>query len=84
MPVEVSLWTRVTVSKPPSSSLDLTAWGSMGWPHSTWIFSADFPHRWETSNHLSEKAPQQRFRTLERTRLRMVPSMTPHAEEVDR
>ena len=39
-PVEVSLWMKVTVSKPPSASLARTASGSIAWPHSTCTESA--------------------------------------------
>lgn len=63
-PVDVSLWTRVTVSNPPSASLARTTSGSIAWPHSTWIFSASLPQDVATPYHLSENAPQQRLRTF--------------------
>ena len=83
-PVEVSLWTSVTVSNPPSFSLARTASGQIAWPHSTWIFSASLPHDLATPYHLSENAPQQRLRTFFWTRFLMAASMTPHADDVDR
>ena len=54
----------------------------MGWPHSTLSSSACLPQRLETSNHLSEKAPQQQLSTFFFTRLRIEPSMMPQADEV--
>ena len=83
-PVEVSLWMSVTRSNPPSSSFARTAAGEIASPHSTWIFSAGMPILLATSNHLSEKAPQQSVRTFFAQRLRSEASITPHADEVER
>ncbi len=84
IPQEVSLCTRVTRSNSPVESWFRRSSGSMFFPHSTCNPSADFPHRRETSSHLSEKAPHMQHKTFFLVRLRMDPSITPHALEVER
>ena len=81
-PVEVSLWITVSASNWPVASRLSTSAARMGEPHGTWRASASLPHRLETSNHLSEKAPHMQLSTFRATRLRIAPSITPQAEEV--
>jgi hypothetical protein len=58
--------------------------GNTGCPHSTCNPSASLPQRRATSSHLSENAPFMQHRTRLATRFRMAPSITPHADEVER
>src|SRR5205085_8551150 len=81
-PVEVSLWINVSASNWPDASFASTCSARMGEPQSTFNPSACFPQRCATSSHLSEKAPHMQQRTFFATRLRMAPSITPHADEV--
>ena len=83
-PVDVSLWMSVTASKPPSASFASTISGRIGSPHSTRRPSACLPQRLLTSSHLSENAPHMQLRTFFCTRLRIEPSITPQADEVER
>ena len=84
IPHDVSLWMRVSESNSPVESFSRTISGRIADPHGTCSASACLPQRWLTSNHLSENAPHIAFRTFVFVRLRIEPSMTPHAEEVER
>ena len=79
VPVDVSLCTSVTTSYCPLDSSLFKASGSTGWPHSKLSCAASLPQRFETSNHLSEKAPLQQFNTFFFTVFRIEPSITPQA-----
>src|SRR5271156_4231447 len=81
-PVEVSLWIKVSASNSPVASFLSIASARIGEPHSTCSASADLPHFLDTSNHLSENAPHMQLRTFFWTRLRIAPSITPHADDV--
>src|SRR6516225_12092526 len=83
-PVEVSLWIKASASNWAVRSWLSISSGSIALPHGTWRGAAILPQRFDTSNHLSEKAPHMQFSTPLFTRLRTDPSMTPHAEEVER
>src|ERR1043166_2596794 len=83
-PVEVSLCVNVTVSNFPGASCLSRSFWSMCFPHSTLSGSAFFPHRFATSNHLSENAPHMQQSTPRSTKLRIDASMTPHADDVER
>ncbi len=72
----------VSASNWPVASFWSIAAARMGEPQGTWSASAALPHRFETSNHLSEKAPHMQLSTFLLTRLRTAPSITPQAEEV--
>src|SRR6266853_1633678 len=75
----------VTASNAPSLSCRQTCSPRIGWSHSTCSATASFPHFFDTSNHLSENAPHMQLSTLPApTRLRIAPSITPHADEVER
>jgi len=63
-PVEVSLWITVRASNWPVASFWSTAAARMGEPQGTWRASASLPQRFDTSNHLSEKAPHMQFSTF--------------------
>ncbi len=82
VPVLVSLWMSVTASNSPVASLASMSAARIGWPHSTCSASACLPHFLATSNHLSENAPLMQLSTFFETRLRIEPSITPHAELV--
>ncbi len=74
----------VKLSNPPCESFSRTISGLTACPHSTCSASACLPQRLETSNHLSENAPHIALSTFFCVRLRMAPSITPQAEEVDK
>src|SRR5262249_49233546 len=81
-PVDVSLWIIVSASNCPVASFLSISAARIGEPHGTWSASASLAQRFDTSNHLSEKAPHMQFSTFLATRLRTAPSITPHADEV--
>ena len=56
----------------------------IGLPHSTCKPSASLPQRLLTSSHLSENAPHMQQSTRFCTRLRIAPSITPQADDVDK
>src|SRR5215469_8802204 len=83
-PVDVSLWISVTVSNLPVASCLSRSAGLIGSPQSTCSGVVFLPHRFDTSSHLSEKAPHMQLRTPLTTRFRIAPSITPQAEEVEK
>ena len=82
VPVEVSLWMIVTASYLPVESSFSRASGSTGLPQSNFNSPAFLPHLFDTSYHLSAKAPLQQLSTPFLTTLRIAPSMTPQEELV--
>ena len=82
VPVDVSLCTSVIASNSPVASFSSICSARIGEPQSTFKPSAAMPLRSATFSHLSEKAPFMQHRSFFETRLRMEPSMMPHADDV--